>query len=119
MDRMRIERGVQEELIIVEEEDEEVINIIEEGDYYSCVPKGKVTLKMIANEIYGDESYWKLIYNNNDNKDVFKKVMEDNDLSLFEFVNNPIYLSGIRVILPRELEFYSDEFDTTTLKKVS
>lgn len=118
MDKLRIERGITDK--VIEEDVEEEITIVEEGDHYYYVSHGTVTLKMLASEIYGDESYWRLIYNNNDNKEVFKRIMEENDIyEIEEFVNEPSHLNGVRIILPRELEYYSDEFNTTTLKKVS
>ena len=69
--------------------------------------------------MYGSPSYWVYIYTFDDNEDVINKILLSNHINIDEFVSNPLYIKGINLKLPKEIEFYSDEFNTTTLKKIS
>jgi hypothetical protein len=69
--------------------------------------------------MYGDPSYWVYIYNYDDNVDVINNIINDNYIDIETFASNPIYLKGVKLKIPKEIEYYSNQFNTTTLKKVS
>ena len=121
MDKIRTERGIS----ILDKIDNvldslNTNNIVEDNDdYISFRFDGLVTIRDLANNYYGNPSYWVYIYNFDDNKDILNKLALDNNILLDELSNNSDILSGIELKIPKEIEFYSDLFNTTTLKKVS
>lgn len=121
MDEIRRKRGIDLEQDILNDLD---INLdmyesSEDSEYYDYRLDGLATLKQIANEVYGNPSYWIHIYNYSDNSKKIYKVALDNYLSIKDVVENPELLKGIKIKIPKEIEFYSDEFNTSVLEKVA
>ena len=121
MDRIRAERGIE-----ILDELEEVLDQFdyssltnESDDYYYHDCDGSTTIKSIAKNMYGDPSYWVYIYNYDDNVDVINNIINDNYIDIETFASNPMYLKGVKLKIPKEIEYYSNQFNTTTLKKVS
>ena len=78
MDRIRLERGIDLDDDIITDI-KNVIDLLSVEDnnkeYYEYTFDGKANLKQIAQEIYGNPSYWVYIYNFDDNKDILKKFL--------------------------------------------
>ena len=122
MDKIREERDislVDEIDDILEKYSIDVSKLEPTDDYFEYIIDGVSTLRDIANELYGSPSYWVYIYNYDDNEDIFNKVASDNQLTIDDISNNSDIISGLKIKLPKEIIFYSDEFNTTTLKKIS
>ena len=121
MDKIRQERGIS----IMEDIDQVLdkfdFNDIqdEEEDYYSYRFDGKHNLKTISNEIYGNPSYWLHIYNYDNNQEIINKIALDNYKKIEEVVLDSELLKGIKLKFPKEIEFYTSEFNTSVLKKIS
>ena len=124
MDKIRAERGIE-----FDDEVEETTSVLQKfnydsltsttDEYFNHICDGTITIKDIAREMYGSPSYWVYIYTFDDNEDIINKILLSNHINIDEFVSNPLYIKGINLKLPKEIEFYSDEFNTTTLKKIS
>ncbi len=121
MDKIREERGISplDELngALERINFESLLN--DSGDFYTFVCDGKVNLKTIAAQIYGRPSYWIYIFNYADNKDYIKKIAVENYKTIDEVIISNELLVGLTLKLPKELEFYSEEFNTSVLKRVS
>ena len=121
MDKIRTERGIS----ILDKIDNvleslNTNNIVEDNDdYISFKFDGLVTIRDLANNYYGNPSYWVYIYNYGDNREILNKIALDNNILLEELSTNSDILFGVELKVPKEIEFYSDLFNTTTLKKVS
>lgn len=124
MDKIRAERGIE-----FNDEVEAVTSVLQKfnydsltsttDEYFDHICDGTITIKDIAREMYGSPSYWVYIYTFDNNEDIINKILLSNHINIDEFVSNPEYIKGINLKLPKEIEFYSDEFNTTTLKKIS
>lgn len=121
MDKIRTERGIS----ILDKIDNvleslNTNNIVEDNDdYISFKFDGLVTIRDLANNYYGNPSYWVYIYNYGDNREILNKIALDNNILLEELSTNSDILFGVELKVPKEIEFYSELFNTTTLKKVS
>lgn len=87
-------------------------------EYYDYVFDGKLSIKQIAEEMYGSSSYWVHIYNYDDNSEKINKIALEESISLDDIIQNPSYLKNLKIKLPKQIEFYSDEFNTAVLKEV-
>ena len=87
-------------------------------EYYDYVFDGKLSIKQIAEEMYGSPSYWVHIYNYDDNSEKINKIAMEESISLDDIIQNPSYLKNLKIKLPKQIEFYSDEFNTAVLKEV-
>jgi hypothetical protein len=122
MDKIREERGISpvEKLDeVLTKFDYSSITSSDRDEYYNYVFDGKASLKDVASEVYGNPSYWVYIYNYSDNASILNKIALDNYLEIDELINNKQFLSGLKLKLPKEIEFYSEEFNTSVLKKIS
>ena len=68
--------------------------------------------------MYGSPSYWVHIYNYEDNSEKINKIAMEESISLDDIIKNPSYLKDVKIKLPKQIEFYSDEFNTAVLKEV-
>ncbi|MCR4580934.1 MAG: hypothetical protein K5666_00265 [Bacilli bacterium] len=119
MDRIRAERGIDLNNEYSTEEAELDLSDEVDSPYYTCRLDGYKSLKQIAYDVYGNPSYWIHIYNYDDNSNKINKVILDNNISIKDIISNPSYLEGIKIKIPKEIEFYSDEFNTAVLERVA
>ena len=119
MDRIRYERGIDLEEGVISSLTGEIKLEDTNDEYYEYTIDGKVSLKQVAQEVYGNPSYWVHIYNYEDNYKKINKIIVDNYISIKDIISNPEYLEGLKIKIPKEIEFYSDEFNTEVLEKVS
>ena len=87
-------------------------------EYYDYVFDGKMSIKRIAEEMYGSPSYWVHIYNYDDNAEKINKIVVDESIQLDDIITKPEYLKDLKIKLPKQIEFYSEDFNTAVLKEV-
>jgi len=119
MDRIRFERGIYLDENVTTEITGNSRLIDVNDDYYEYELDGNVNLKQVSQEIYGNPSYWVHIYNYADNNKKINKVVVDNHITIKEILDKPELLEGITIKIPKEIEFYSNEFNTAVLETVS
>ena len=121
MDKIREERGIT--LLdtvenVIDKFNYDDLKPSNSDEYYDYVFDGKLSIKQIAEEMYGSPSYWVHIYNYDDNSEKISKIAMEESISLDDIIKNPSYLKDVKIKLPKQIEFYSDEFNTAVLKEV-
>ena len=121
LDKIREERGIT--LIdsvenILDKFNYDDIKPSNSDEYFDYTFDGKTSIKQIAKEMYGSPSYWVHIYNYEDNNDKINRIVIDEVIDIDTIVNDPSYLKDLKIKLPKQIEFYSDEFNTAVLKEV-
>ena len=121
MDRIREERGIDliNNIDAVLDQFNYKDLISNEEDYYEYKFEGIQNLKSVAKEIYGNPSYWVYIYNYSDNSKKISKIALDKIKEIDEVVVDGELLKDISIKIPKEIDFYSEEFNTAVLKKIS
>ena len=119
IDRMREERGitfgenvVAKEIVYKEDNREEL------DDEMEYTFDGSKSLKDIAEEVYDNPSYWTHIFNYEDNYETIKKELDIKTIDYDKVSKDPNYLKGITLKIPKEIVFYTDEFNTQVLKQI-
>ena len=117
MERIRVERGIGIEDKFSPDESLELND--DNNDYYTHQLDGTKSLKQIAYEVYGNPSYWIHIYNYDDNTKKINKIVLENNISIKDVIDAPEVLEGLKIKIPKEIGFYTDEFNTSVLESVA
>lgn len=121
LDKIREERGItllDSVECVIDKFNYDDLKPSNSDEYYDYVFDGKMTIKRLAEEMYGSPSYWVHIYNYDDNNEKINKIVLEESVQLDDIVKNPEYLKDVKIKLPKQIEFYSSDFNTAVLKEV-